>query len=298
MSFVRIDDRGFFLDSGDQPKLERDEGGLINALRILIEKGHIYKWDVTCGVTAGPDFGYFDLASRFWRASLGIYFLGLTNCFWERGAGFSEPWLFNARHSLELFLKGFLLYASWFKEVHEDILAPDDRLRIDHLKEKFISTRDVHSIAGLYENYKREIETIITNWDTKLCPAPTPTKILLSKEREELLIEIHDADENSFRFRYPSLKKASKEDHLQKLDWRYPGDKELFPNTGLPRISGYLFDHVKVINSLHDLIQEIYGIQSYLESCWECIAAQSQPLGAELLAEISEIIESRKNSFE
>jgi hypothetical protein len=281
MGFIEINEKGLFLNNIDIHKdrwevssLGHDEDRLIEAFQILVKHRSFDKNNVSCGVFAGPDFGYFSLASRFWRASLGIYFLGVTNCFWESGAGYSEPWLFNARHSIELYLKGFLLYVFWFGELQNNVLAADNRLSLDRLKEKFIKTKDqnneIHNVAYLYDHYKSGMERILNNWNHETIPEPPEIqRILLSKIGEELLKEIYEADKDSFRFRYPSMK-VSGSDKLQELNWKYDND-ELLPNTGLPINSGYFFDHMKVINSLHDLMQEIVGIKSYLEACWSYI---------------------------
>jgi hypothetical protein len=279
MSFIEINDKTLSLYPADETiwqsgKLARDEEYLIEAFRILVENRDYDKKNIYYGVNPGPDFGYFDLASRFWRASLGIYFLGTTNCFWERGTGFPEPWLFNARHSIELFLKGFLLYLFWFNELQKNVLAPGYILKLDNLKGKFFQARedyrDVHNISKLYKNYKSGIENTINNWNTNdLSAAPELKSLLLSDEGEDILKEFHMVDETSFRFRYPSIK-VEKSDYLQESNWRYD-ETRLLLNTGLPQKPGYFFDHVKVINSLHHLMQELFSIEAYLGVCWSYI---------------------------
>lgn len=83
-------------------------------------------------------------------------------------------------------------------------------------------------------------------------------------ECKKILAEIDEADTTSFTFRYPSLKKDNV-DHLQELDFKYD-ESELLPKTGLPKKSGYYFDHLKVINNLHKLMKEMKSIGQYLRA--------------------------------
>src|SRR4030042_6321527 len=99
MTFIEKNETGFKIDTSAW-----DEERIIEGFDALFKKSG-FGFDplhVSCGVNASPDFGYFDLGDRFWRASLCIYFSGAGGCFLERGAGYPEPWLFNARHSIEL----------------------------------------------------------------------------------------------------------------------------------------------------------------------------------------------------
>ncbi len=132
MAFIEINDNKFSIDDSDS-----DEKPIIDAFMALVNNNGFNEDNVSCGVTPGPDFGYFTLASRFWRASLCIYFSGTTQCFWESGAGYPEPWLFNARHSIELHLKGFVLYAFWFKELQENLLSTSSKLEFEKLQKQF-----------------------------------------------------------------------------------------------------------------------------------------------------------------
>ena len=297
MGFIEINENGLFLNKIDIHKekweltsLGRDEDPFIEAFQLLVENRSFDKRPVSCGVFGGPDFGYFSLASRYWRASIGIYFLGVTNCFWERGAGYSEPWLFNARHSIELYLKGFLLYVLWFQELQENILAPDKRTSIEHLRGKFIKEKEkyseIHNLTYLYGQYKSGMERILGNWDCESIPDPPDLqRTLLSKTGQCFLEEMFEADKDSFRFRYPSLK-VKGADQLQELGWKYDDD-EVLPKTGLPRNSGIYFDHIKVINSLHDLMIEIVSIESYLGACWDYIG-DLQSFAQEMLNDFRE----------
>jgi len=80
MDFIKITDEGLSVDDSDW-----SEQSLIQRFQRLIEKGGFDDARVSCGVSPSPDFGYFQLAGRFWRGSLAIYFSGVTRCFWERG---------------------------------------------------------------------------------------------------------------------------------------------------------------------------------------------------------------------
>jgi len=236
--------------------------------------------NVSCGVNATPDFGYFELGDRFWRASLCIYFSGASGCFWESGAGYPEPWLFNTRHSIELYLKGFLLFAAWFRDLQDDFLSSGHRRHFYNLK-SYINKP--HNLYELYKDYKQRLEDVIAGWNIEEVPDhPKLDKMLLTTEGEEILKEFDEADRTSFRFRYPSLKIADR-DRLQELGWRYD-NSQLLPKTGLPTEAGFFFDHVKVINSFHKLRQEMKTIESYLNGCWDYIG-EFQDIKLDLMRE-------------
>ncbi|MEW6408646.1 MAG: hypothetical protein AB1488_00840 [Nitrospirota bacterium] len=241
---------------------ERDESPLVERFVTLVEKWGFDRLKVSSGINPSPDFGYFELADRFWRASLCIYFVGTTRGFWEDGVGYVEPWLFNARHSIELYLKGFLLYAFWFEELQNNHLSSGRKRQVDNLRSKI---NNPHNIYELYMDYENEFKNLIGRWNSeKLSDAPEVDKMLLSTEGKKILKEIDETDKTSFRFRYPSLK-VEKADQLQELSWRHD-ESQLLPITGLPKRAGYFFDHVKVINSLHTLIKEMKLIASYHEA--------------------------------
>ncbi len=152
------------------------------------------------------------------------------------------------------------------------------------MRSKFIQP---HTIYELYKDYKNRLRTIIEKWNTEnICDPPDIGKMILSEEVEELLKEIDEVDKTSFRFRYPSLK-IDTSDHLQELNWRYDNSK-LLPKTGLPQESGYFFDHIKVINRLHQLMQEIRSIESYLGGCWGFID-EVQNIAKDLMKEFYSI---------
>jgi hypothetical protein len=254
MKFIEINNKELKIDDSDI-----NTKSIIEAFGTLIKKNGFDKGPVACGVLPSPDFGYFELADRFWRASLCIYSFGATNCFWERGVGYAEPWLFNARHAIELFIKGFLLDSIWLEE-----LQSSPHLSVE--KDVFVNLRSEfnkpHNLLNLYNDYLTQISNVISNWNTGEIPEiPEITKLTLPINELELLKELAQSDESSFRFRYPSLKQGNL-DSLQKINWQHDPSM-IFPKTGLPKEAGYFFDHVFVINHLHELIIELKAIETY-----------------------------------
>lgn len=238
---------------------------IIEAFSTLIEKYGYDQGVIACGVLPSPDFGYFELADRFWRASLCIYSFGATNRFWERGVGYAEPWLLNARHAIELYVKGILLNAIWLEE-----LQNDPHLSVK--KEVFVNLRrelgKPHNLLNLYNNYFAKITGVISNWNIDEIPEKPEINLLMLKPAEmEMLKELDETDETSFRFRYPSLKQEDK-DSLQKINWQHDSSM-LLPKTGLPKEAGYFFDHTNVINHLHKLISELKAIENYFKGISE-----------------------------
>lgn len=242
----------------DESNLGLDEKVLIEKLWTLLEK-HGYDLDsASTGVFPSPDFGYFDLAGRYWRASLCIYFAGFSKGFIEAGAGFLEPWLFNSRHAIELYLKGFQMYVTWYQEIHHDFLKSGYKSQVEKIQ-------NVHKLILLYKDYKEQMVKVLNSWNTEeIGEPPELDKVVLSKRGEEILTEISEADPSSFRFRYPSLihcHEHKKNVHrLQKMSWEW-NEEKLFPLTGLPKSPGVAFMHIRVMNAIHDLVKELSDIQ-------------------------------------
>lgn len=213
------------------------------------------------GVFPSPDFGYFMLAERYWRASLCIYLAGFGKVFIEAGAGFLEPWLFNCRHAFELYTKGLFLYAAWYENLTKDSLRRGYRSEIDKIATE-------HSPAKIYEDYKGNIKTVLSKWDPdEIGEVPEFDRIILSHHAESILSELTEADPKSFRFRYPSLihRKPGNKDRthrMQEMSWSWDEEK-IFTETGLPKEAGVMFDHIRVLNSLHDLFRELSDIADY-----------------------------------
>jgi len=244
----------------DISNLGLEEKTLIENLWALIEKHGIDIDSASAGVFPSPDFGYFALAGRYWRASLCIYFAGFSKGFIEAGAGFIEPWLFNARHSIELYLKGFLMYATWYKEIHHDFLKRGYKSQVEKIQ-------NLHNMRKLYGEYKETIKELLNSWNSdEVCDPPELVKVILTDQGEEILNEISETDPSSFRFRYPSLVQhrgdKEKVHRIQELSWRWDKEK-LFPLTGLPKTAGVAFTHIKAINCIHDLIKELSDIKDY-----------------------------------
>jgi len=268
--FIEIIDDRVVINVAESTDEDHLVEGLLNLAQRRFENSDIILGNlhVSLGVNASPDFGYFDLANRYWRASLCIYFFGISGYFWESGAGYPEPWLFNTRHAIELFLKGFLLYSFWLKEVQNKPFPPETRRRLQNLKEYF---REPHELWGLYSKYEKILKKeIVPKWNLDLGEPPKLEKMLLSKKGKTILKEISKADEKSFRFRYPSLKKDGC-DELQELDWKWDKSR-ISSKTGLPSTSGVFFNSIKVINAFFRLEQELKKIESYLDGIWDYIS--------------------------
>jgi hypothetical protein len=235
---------------------------IVEAFGTLIEKKGFDFGVVSCGLSPSPDFGYFELADRFWRASLCIYSFGSTSCFWERGAGYVEPWLFNTRHAVELYIKGLLLNTIWLEELQINPRLSVKKEEFTNLRRELL--RKPHNLLDLYNSHEDQIANVISNWNIGNIPEIPEIKYLVLKVNvKEMLSELDEADRTSFRFRFPSLKQDDL-DSLQKINWHH--DKSmLFPKTGLPKKAGYFFDHVVVINHLYELINELKAIANYFK---------------------------------
>ena len=235
---------------------------------LIIAKNHGFDNRViTYGVSPSPDFGYFDLASRYWRTSLCIYMSGGVSCFLECGIGFTEPWLFNARHSFELTLKGLLLYSVWLEGVNNNLELSANISSIKNIRSHF---PNMHSLSQIYTDYENKIKSVIENWNMEISEShPSLNQLLLNKNDKIILDELNRSDPTSFTFRYPSLKKES-EHMIQRLDWKHD-ETQLFPKTGLPKESGYFFDHIKTVNSLHDFNMRLTDIKNSISGTGDYI---------------------------
>ena len=253
MALFIHNDRSLELDDSN---LGLNEGLLIEKLWSLLKQ---YGYDLdsaSTGVHPCPDFGYFELSDRYWRGSLCIYFAGFCKAFVEAGAGFLEPWLFNSRHAIELSLKGCLLYAGWYEELLKDPLASGYKAQLEQIENE-------HNLYRLYSKYDEKINRVIGSWDTDQIPdTPKLENLILSERGQKILEEISEADPSSFRFRYPSLKHAPRDQRLQEMSWQWD-ESSLFPMTGLPKRSGIAFTHIKVMNALHDLVRELSDIHDH-----------------------------------
>ena len=262
MTIFIHDERSLKIDTSSLGVYEKH---LVEKLWSLLEK-HGYDFDsASTGVFPCPDFGYFELAGRYWRASLCIYFAGFSKAFIEAGAGFLEPWLFNSRHAIELYTKGLLLYVSWYQELNEDSLKSGHKKQIEKIK-------TAHNPVTIYKEYKDKLEAVLSTWNSdEICEAPELDKLILTERGEDILSEISDADQTSFRFRYPSLlhrpvgEKSFQ--RIQQMSWEW-NEEKLFPVTGLPREAGVAFTHVKVINNMHDLFKELSDIGDYHDALY------------------------------
>jgi hypothetical protein len=95
-------------------------------------------------------------------------------------------------------------------------------------------------LHNLYNNYESRITAVINNWNTnEVLEKPEINLLLLKPTKMEMLKELDETNETSFRFRYPSLKQEDA-DSLQKIDWKHDSSM-LFPKTGLPKKCGLFF---------------------------------------------------------
>lgn len=247
MALFIHDDKSLKLDDSN---LGLNEGPLIEKLWTLFQ-AHGFDLDsASTGVHPCPDFGYFALADRYWRGALCIYFAGFCKAFIEAGAGFLEPWLFNSRHAIELYLKGCIMYATWYEELLKDPLEKGCKAQME-------SIENDHNLIRLYRKYDEKMDAAMQCWDIEeVGDIPDLEDLLLSGRGKDILKEISEADPSGFRFRYPSLKHAPKDHRLQEMTWHWD-EEGLFPITGLPKQSGIAFTHVKVVNAFHDLVREL-----------------------------------------
>ena len=170
------------------------------------------------------------------------------------------------------------MYSEWYNELHNDILARDIKVQIDHINHN-------HDLESLYFcNYKEHIINIVNEWDVdKLGEKPDINRIILSDSCEEFLREITKMDTDGFRFRYPSMKKTDTFDNsriyheLQQYGWEYNSNK-IYEKTGLPNESGVNFDHLKVINRIHELFIEFDKIANFHGAIWSCLGAYQDEL--------------------
>lgn len=68
--FIEITDSGFKIDDS-----HFGEDRIIEHPEPFIQKYGYDRKSLSTGVHPGPDFGYYELADRYWRASLCIYFV-------------------------------------------------------------------------------------------------------------------------------------------------------------------------------------------------------------------------------
>ncbi len=265
MAFLIYDNKSLRIDTSN---LLLDEKHLIEILWTLLEK-HGYDFDcASTGVSPGPDLGYFELAVRYWKAALSIYFAGFSKAFIEASVEFLEPWLFNSRHAIELYLKGLLLYVEWYQQLHENSLESGFRTQVAKIS-------NIHNLFDLYTDYKDKLISVLSNWESDhICEPPELDELILTKRGEDILTEISEADPTSFRFRYPSLfyrhEKAKGSHRIQQIQFERNKER-LFTITGLPREAGIDFGHVKVMNTIHELFKSLSDIGNHHDSVYSYV---------------------------
>jgi len=262
---------GFEIDDSNP-----DEKNILERFSTVIEKYGFDDRPITFGLLPSPDLGYFDLADIYWRASLCLYLSGGVGCFQGSGIGFTEPWLFTVRHSIELRIKGFVLYTAWLENLNKDTGKSGVVSHINDLRKRF--PKEQHGLVDIYNCYCVKINCIVGSWSTEITEEiPDRSKLLLNSKQKDVLKELNELDTKSFTFRYPTLKKGAV-DVIQKADWKHDALK-LYQNTGLPKESGYFFDHIKAVNSLHELNTSLVNISNYLNAIWDYIAEMQSLMG-------------------
>lgn len=73
MTLIKLNKDGVIIDDSDF-----NTKPIIEAFGMLIQKNGFDQGALACGVLPSPDFGYFELADRFWRASLCIYSFSIS----------------------------------------------------------------------------------------------------------------------------------------------------------------------------------------------------------------------------
>ncbi len=226
---------------------------------------------IVYGLQSSPDFGYFELGRRYWASSVCIYLVGAADGFHGNGFGYTEPWLFLARHSMELCLKSMNLYLIWLNALQLDRyqnLAVD----INDLLKQFNGNR--HDLLTLYNNYKTKNQEI-----SQLSPVPDFVfegigAMVLSADNEEILIGLSEIDKNSFRFRYPTLKVSEKIEIFQEIGWRH--NQDIDTKTQLAKSSGAFFNHLDVFEKLTILYQGLYDICNGFENSGILVEMEQQ----------------------
>lgn len=226
---------------------------------------------IVYGLTKSPDFGYFELGKRYWASSVCIYLVGAVDGFRGDGVGYTEPWLFLARHSMELCLKSMNLYLIWLNALQLDRyqnLAVD----INELLKQFNGNR--HDLLTLYNIYKTKNQEI-----SQLSPVPDFVfqgigAMVLSADNEEILTGLSEIDKSSFRFRYPTVKDPTGMELFQEIGWRHNQDIDI--KTKLAKSSGVFFNHLDVFEKLTILYQGLYDICNGFENSGILVKLEQQ----------------------
>lgn len=267
----------------DETKVVPEDKFIIDKLWTLVSTHGIDFDSVSTGVMPSPDCGYFDLAHRFWHSSLCIYFAGMCKCFGAGGVGFVEPWLFNVRHSFELYIKGFLMCLVWYDELKENLLETGRKEQT-----KLIS--NLHNLEELYKKYEHSLQKTINLWDVQqLGEKPDINLLKLSSQSAEALNELSQMDSTGFKFRYPTLRSPGQDKpcshHIQPLSWEW-NEGKLFPITGLPKSSGVFFQHIKSMNAIYGLMAELINIAQYHDAIYDYIS-ETQYVAREIYCEFA-----------
>jgi hypothetical protein len=244
-----------------EEQLDLDSQRIFATLRDLFDEDTFRNPIIVYGLTSSPDFGYFELGKRYWASSVCIYLVGAVDGFHGDGVGYTEPWLFLARHALELCLKSMSLYLIWLDALQQDRYRKF-AVDINELLKQF--NGDQHDLFSLYNNYKTKNQEI-----SQRSPVPHFVyegigAMLLSKENEEILTGLSEIDKKSFRFRYPTAKDSTGKEKFQEIGWSHNQDIDI--KTQIAKSSGVFFNHLDVFEKLTNLYQGLYDICNGFEN--------------------------------
>ena len=254
-----------------EEELDRNSQQIFATMSNLFLEDSFHNPLIVYGLSRNPDFGYFELGRRYWASSVCIYLVGAADGFSGNGIGYTEPWLFLVRHSVELCLKSMNLYLIWLDALQMDRYR-DFAVDIKAVLNQFNGGR--HDLLSLYDKYKDKNREL-----SQLLPAPDfvgsgLSEMVLSAENEQIFNGLHETDPNSFRFRYPTEKASTGVEKFQEVGWRH--DQDIDVNTNIARTSGTFFNHLDVFEKLTNLYQGLYEICNGFENCGVLVKMEQQ----------------------
>jgi hypothetical protein len=254
-----------------EEQLDGDSKRIFYTMSDLFAEDTFFNPIIVYGLTRNPDFGYFELGKRYWASSVCIYIVGAADGFSGDGVGYTEPWLFLARHAMELLLKSMNLYLIWLDALRQDRYQ-NFAVDISELLKQFNGRRhDLKDLYGMYTEKNREI--------CQLYPVPDfvesgLNEMLLSTETEQILNGFHEIDSSSFRFRYPTEKISTGIEKFQEIGWSHAQDIETY--TKIAMKSGTYFNHLDAFEKLSNLYQGLHDICNGFENSGILIQMEQQ----------------------
>ena len=254
-----------------EEELDRDSQQIFATMSNLFLEDSFHNPMIVYGLSRNPDFGYFELGKRYWASSVCIYSIGAADGFSGNGIGYTEPWLFLARHTMELCLKSMNLYLIWLDALQLNRYQ-NVAVDISELLKQFYG--GCHNLLYLYTKYKEK------SWElSQLRPVPNfvgsgLSNMVLSTENEQILNGVHEIDPNSFRFRYPTERASSGVDKFQEVGWRH--DQDIDANTNIAKTSGTFFNHLDVFEKLTNLYKGLYEVCNGFENSGILVKMEQQ----------------------